>query len=56
MNPNQIGVPTVSIHLNVMLLMLVITNSEARSHFKRKLAGWGIAGFGGGCGCTTVAT
>ena len=39
-NPTQIGVPKLSIHGNVMLLLLVLTNSDARSHFKRKLAIW----------------
>ena len=40
LNPTQIGAPTISIQFNVMLLMLVFTNSEARSHFKRKVAAW----------------
>ena len=40
LNPTQIGVPTISIHFNVLLLLLVFTNSEARSHFKRKVAAW----------------
>ena len=39
-NPTQIGVPKLSIHGNVMLLLLVFSNSEARSHFKRKVAAW----------------
>ena len=39
-NPTQIGAPKLSIHGNLLLLMLVLTNSEARSHFKRKLAAW----------------
>ena len=39
-NPTQMGVPKLSIHGNMMLLMLVFTNSAARSHFKRKLAAW----------------
>ena len=40
LNPTQIGLPKLSIHGNVMLLLLVLTNSDARSHFKRKLAVW----------------
>ena len=39
-NPTQIGVPKLSIHANVMLLLLILTNCEARSHFQRKLAAW----------------
>ena len=40
LNPTQIGLPKLSIHGNVMLLLLVLTNPDARSHFKRKLAAW----------------
>ena len=39
-NPTQIGVPKLSIHGNVLLLLLVFSNSEARCHFKRKVAAW----------------
>ena len=39
-NTSQIGVPKLSIHMNVMLLLLVLSNSDARIHFKRKLAPW----------------
>ena len=38
--PTQVGVPNLSIHMNVMLLLLVSTNREARRHAKRKLASW----------------
>ena len=38
--PLQMGVPNISIHTSVMLLLLVFTNYEARSHFKRKVAIW----------------
>ena len=40
LNTTQIGVPKLSIHMNVMLLLLVYSNSDARSHFKRKLTSW----------------
>ena len=36
--PIQTGVPNISVHSSAVLLLLVITNSEARSHFKRKMA------------------
>ena len=39
-NPTQMGVPKLSLHGSMMLLLLVLTNSDARSHFKRKLAAW----------------
>ena len=40
LNTTQMGVPKLSIHTAVMLVLLVMTNSEARRHFKRKVAGW----------------
>ena len=36
----EMGVPTISINTSVTLLLLVFTNSEARSHFKRKVVAW----------------
>ena len=38
--PIQTGVPNISVHSSAVLLLLVFTNSEARSHFKRKMATW----------------
>ena len=40
LNPTQIGMPKLSINVSVMLVSLVWSNSDARSHFKRKLALW----------------
>ena len=40
LNTTQMGAPKLSIHMNVMLLMLVLSNSNARNHFKRKIAIW----------------
>ena len=37
-NPTQMGLPKLSIHVSVMLLLLVLSNSEAKRHFKRKVA------------------
>ena len=39
-NPTQMGVPKLSLHGSMMLLLLVLSNSEARYHFKRKVAAW----------------
>ena len=39
-NPTQMGVPKLSLHGSMMLLLLVFSNYEARHHFKRKLAVW----------------
>ena len=39
-NPTQMGVPKLSLHGSMMLLLLVLSNPGARSHFKRKLATW----------------
>ena len=40
LNPTQIGMPKLSIHVTVMMVLLVWSNSDARSHFKRRLASW----------------
>ena len=39
-NPTQMGVPKLSLHGSILLFLLLFTNSEARSHFKRKLSAW----------------
>ena len=36
----QIGMPTISIHCSLVLLLIMLTNPAARKHFRRKLAGW----------------
>ena len=36
----KIGVPNLSIHVTVMLVCLAVTNSQAKDHFKRRLASW----------------
>ena len=36
----QIGLPTISIYCTVQLLLFVLTNEEAKKHFRRKLAAW----------------
>ena len=36
----QMGVSTLSVQMVVMLLLLVLTNSEARRHFKRNVTAW----------------
>ena len=39
-NTSEIGVPKLSIHMNVMPLLLVLSNSDARIPLKRKLVSW----------------
>ena len=37
---SQIGLPKLSIQIDVCLLLLVATNSGAKAHFKRKISAW----------------
>ena len=36
----QIGMPTISIFCSLELLLLLLTNYDAKKHFRRKLAAW----------------
>lgn len=36
----QIGMPTISIFCGLELLLILLTNSDAKKHFRRKLAAW----------------